>query len=110
MENITNPQELIAAVASFAPDYYVGVRNPKWIDAQHTRVECEVNFKHVGFEEWTPFCADPADFMPYSKQIFDECAAGKWGVVAEYVAPVDPSPEPVVAAGNQANVTGAQTL
>jgi hypothetical protein len=95
-------------VAQFAGNYYVAVRNLRWVHAEPTMIECEVNFSHVGFEEWTPFCADPNDYMPYSKQLFDECVAGNWGSIAEYVPP--PEPEPVVVAENQPSVEGAQTL
>lgn len=77
MFNGIQPQD----VAQFAGNYYVAVRNPYWLNAEHTLIECEVNFNHVGFEEWTPFCADPNDYMPYSKLIFDECVAGNWGLL-----------------------------
>ena len=95
-------------VAQFEGNYYVAVRNPRWLNAEHTLIECEVNFSHVGFEEWTPFCADPNDYMPYSKPLFNECAAGQWGTVVEYVPP--PEPEPVVIAENQPEAQGVQTL
>jgi len=107
METPFNKEELLNAVQSFAPDFYVAVRNPVWANAANTVIACEVNFKHVGFEEWTPFCADPNDFMPYSKQIFDECVAGQWGAVAAYVEPINTYQE---AAENQPIVQGAQTL
>ena len=67
---------------------YSAVKNCKWVNAEHTQIECEVNFDHVGFEEWTPFCADPTDmFAPYCKEIFDKASNGDFGVVEEYVAP-----------------------
>ena len=52
--------------------YFKAVRNPVWANAEHTRITCDVDFSHVNFEQWTPFCADPSDYMPYSKIIFDE--------------------------------------
>ena len=94
------------SVAQFADQYFVAVKNPEWVNAEHTLIKCDVNFAHVGFEEWTPFCADPNDFMPYSKQIFDECAVGKWGFIKEYVAPI--IEETVIQ--EQPTVIGAQTL
>lgn len=101
----------IQDVAQFAGNYYVAVRNPYWLNAEHTLIECEVNFNHVGFETWTPFCADPKDYMPYSKQIFDECVAGNWGAIAEYIPPVVHDESTVVEVGaNQPTSTGAQTL
>lgn len=73
---------------------YKSVKNCKWVNAEHTQIDCEVNFDHVGFEEWTPFCADPTDmFAPYCKEIFDKAAAGEFGEVAEYVAPPEPLPQ-----------------
>lgn len=103
MEQTIQPTD----VAQFAPEYYTAVRNVSWNNAEHTSLTCEVNFLHVGFEEWTPFCADPRDYMPYSKKLFDECVAGKWGPVAEYIVPVEPEP-PVVQP--QPVTQGVQTL
>jgi hypothetical protein len=88
MENI-KPSD----VAQFEGNYYIAVRNLKWVDVEHTKIDCEVNFSHVGFEEWTPFCADPNDYMPYSKQLFDECISGKWGDIAEFI--IIPPSEPL---------------
>ena len=70
---------------------YKAVRNLKWVNAEHTQIDCEVNFDHVGFEEWSPFTADPTDeFAPYCKEIFDKAVAGEFGEVAEYVAFIEP--------------------
>jgi hypothetical protein len=66
--------------------YYTDIKNPRWNDAEHITIECEVNFNHLP-EEYVPFTAHPDDVMPYSKQIFDECVAGQWGEVVEYVPP-----------------------
>ena len=101
----------VQSILSFGPNYFVAVRNPRFANAEHTLIACEVNFKHVDFEEWTPFTADPGDYMPYSQTIFDECLAEKWGTVAEYVPP--PPPEeyvPIEAAPDQPVTTGTQTL
>ena len=74
---------IYTAIMSYSPNFYTAVRNPQWVDAAHTQIKCEVNFKHVGFEEWTPFTADPTDEMPYSKDIFDRAVAGEFGEVAQ---------------------------
>lgn len=66
--------------------HFTAVRNPKWANATHTQIECEVNFRHL-YDEWVSFCADPTDMAPYSKEIFDRCAAGEFGDVVEYVSP-----------------------
>jgi hypothetical protein len=97
-------------VARFEGNYYVAVRVPRWANAEHTMIDCMVNFNHVNFETWTPFCADPTDYMPYSKQIFDECVAGKWGPVDDFIVPITEYSENRVATEPQPNVQGAQTL
>jgi hypothetical protein len=95
-------------VAQFAGNYYSSVRNPKWNDAEHTSIACEVNFSHVAFEEWTPFCVNPQDYMPYSRLLFDEITIGNWGDVAEFVPPVEP--EVVIATEPQPEAIGTQSL
>ena len=75
-------------------EFYTQVRNPKWVNQDHTMVDCEVNFNHLP-DEFVPFTADQNDVMEYSKTIFDECVAGDYGPIAEYVAPpvyVAPTP------------------
>ena len=67
-------------------EFYTQVRNPKWVNQDHTMVDCEVNFNHLP-DEFVPFTADPTDVMEYSKTIFDECVAGDYGPIADYVAP-----------------------
>jgi len=66
---------------------YTQVLNPQWANAEHTLINCDVDFDDLK-EELVPFTADPND--PYntaSKEIFDDCVAGKYGQVAEYVTP-----------------------
>lgn len=74
-------------------EFYSQVKNPVWADAEHTRVNCEVDFGHLD-DEFVPFTADPTDSMEYSKTIFDECVAGQYGTIGEYVAPPAPAPAP----------------
>lgn len=71
---------------------YTAVKNPVWADAEHTIINCEVDFDDLS-EEFVPFTADPNDtYNPSSKQIFDDCKAGMYGVVGEYV-PYAPTAE-----------------
>jgi hypothetical protein len=64
---------------------YINVTNPIWSNQEHSTIDCEVTFETIGT---VPFTANPLDTSnPSSKQIFDQCAAGDYGVVAEYVPP-----------------------
>jgi len=66
---------------------YTNVKNPIWSNIEHTAIDCEVDFDDLQ-EDFVPFTANPLDTSnPSSKQIFDECVAGDYGPVAEYVPP-----------------------
>lgn len=66
---------------------YTSVTNPIWADAENTIINCIVDFTADGVGT-VPFTANPLDTSnPSSKQIFDECVAGDYGPVAEYVPP-----------------------
>lgn len=67
---------------------YTAVKNPVWANAEHTIINCEVDFDDLS-EEFVPFTADPNDtYNPSSKPIFDDCKNEVYGPVAPYVAPV----------------------
>lgn len=75
---------------------YTNVKNPKWANQEHTLIDCEVDFDDLD-DVFVPFTANPLDTgNPSSKQIFDECVAGDYGVVAEYV-PYVPTQEELAA-------------
>ena len=64
---------------------YTSVTNPSWVNAEHSEINCNVDFVGVGI---VPFTANPLDTSnSSSKQIFDECVAGDYGTIAEYVPP-----------------------
>lgn len=64
---------------------YKIVKNPKWINIEHTLIDCDVDFDVIGI---VPFTADPLDKSnPSSLKIFEECVNGKWGEIKEYVPP-----------------------
>jgi hypothetical protein len=65
---------------------FVGVRNPKWLNAEHTRLNCEVNFSHLP-EDWVWFTAVPFGDLEHTHDIFERCAAGEFGEVEEYQPP-----------------------
>ena len=73
---------------------YSSVTNPIWVNAEHTLVNCTVNFDAIGNEsEVVPFTASPNDVEAHSREIFKQCVAGEFGPIAAYVAP-PPLPEP----------------
>jgi hypothetical protein len=74
---------------------YTQVRNLQWANTAHTYINCEVNFEDLK-EEFLPFTATPEDIYAHGREIFARCAAGEFGVVAEYVPP--------------ANIVGAEAL
>lgn len=66
---------------------YTSVTNPIWADAENNVINCIVDFTADGVGI-VPFTANPLDTSnPSSKQIFDECVAGDYGTIAEYVPP-----------------------
>lgn len=65
---------------------YTTVRNPKWANAEHTMIDCEVDFDDLR-EEFVPFTAMQSGDTAHGHEIFAKCVAGEFGVVAEY-APV----------------------
>lgn len=64
---------------------YTSVTNPQWANAEHTVINCDVDFTDIGT---VPFTANPLDTSnPSSKEIYNQCVAGDYGPVAEYVPP-----------------------
>ncbi len=79
---------------------YTQVLNPTWANAEHTTINCDVDFDDLR-EELVPFAANATGDYEHSHKIFAECVAGKYGSIAEYVAPLVPEyvapPEPTKA-------------
>lgn len=69
---------------------YTDVKNPQWANAEHTAINCDVDFDDLR-EEYVPFTAVASGDYEHSHKIYAECVEGKWGVIAEYVEP--PVPE-----------------
>ena len=59
------------------------VRNPKWINAEHTLLNCEVDFDELD-EEYVEFTANPNDIEEHGKQIYADCVAGNYGEIEEF--------------------------
>lgn len=74
---------------------YTQVLNPQWANAEHTAINCNVDFDDLR-EELVPFTAVASGDYEHSHQIFAECVAGQYGEIAEYVAPpvVEYTPPP----------------
>ena len=70
---------------------YTQVLNLQWANAEHTAINCNVNFDDLS-EELVPFTAVASGDYEHSHKIFAECVAGQYGEIAEYVAP-PPVPE-----------------
>jgi hypothetical protein len=72
---------------------YTQVLNPQWANAEHTAINCDVDFDDLR-EELVPFTAVASGDYEHSHQIFVECVAGNYGPIEEYVAPPAPAPAP----------------
>jgi hypothetical protein len=79
---------------------YTKVLNPTWANAEHTTINCDVDFDDLN-EALVPFAANASGDYEHSHKIFAECVEGKYGSIAEYVAPLVPEyvapPEPTKA-------------
>lgn len=66
---------------------YTEVINPRWANAGHTAIDCDVHFVGLGF---IPFTANQDDQYPHTVEIFTRAVAGDFGVLSEYLAPATP--------------------
>jgi hypothetical protein len=62
----------------------MNARNLIWSDADHTAIDCEVEHEIYG---WIPFTASPSDVAAHGREIFEQCASGEFGIIAEYIPP-----------------------
>ena len=65
---------------------YTQVLNPTWANAEHTAINCDVDFDDLR-EEFVPFTAVASNDYDHAHEIFARCVAGDWGPVAEYIPP-----------------------
>jgi len=107
------------------------VTDPSWDNAEHTLITCTVKFGH--FDDAMPFTASVYDVEAHGRAIYADLVAGRYGEIAEYIAPPAPPPPPPVTkeslmrelarisaqiealdsgtvAATQPTVTGAETL
>lgn len=70
----------------FSPRIVVNrIKNPRWADAAHTAIDCDVDFEHLD-EVYVPFTANPQDIEPHGLGIYNVILASGMEI-AEYVAP-----------------------
>lgn len=60
--------------------------NPRWANAEHTAIDCSITTSQFG-EEVLPFTASSTDVEAHGRQIFADITSGRYGSVAEYIAP-----------------------
>lgn len=69
---------------------FTHIRNPRWLNAEHTVLDCEVNFDHLDDEYVFYGCySNMPDHEITGKKIFSEVTSGMWGPIEEYIAPDD---------------------
>jgi hypothetical protein len=71
---------------------YSNVLSVQWANAEHTAINCMVNFDDLR-EELVPFTAVAQGDYPHSHEIFARCVAGDFGAITEYVPPALPTIE-----------------
>lgn len=76
--------------------------NPRWLNEEHTIIDCEITTSQFG-DEILPFTASKNDIEPHGRSIFADIVAGAYGPIMDYVAP-EPFQE------DQPTVEGVQTL
>jgi hypothetical protein len=60
--------------------------NPRWSNAAHTTVDCEITTSQLG-SEVIPFTASQTDVEAHGRAIFAAIVAGEYGPIGDYVAP-----------------------
>jgi hypothetical protein len=75
---------------------YSNVSSVQWANAEHTAINCMVNFDDLR-EELVPFTAVAQGDYPHSHEIFARCVAGDFGTIAEYIPPPQPTTEQLAA-------------
>lgn len=64
------------------------VKNPKWANPNHSVIECDVDFDELD-ENYVSFGAMESGDVAHTHEIFSRCIAGEFGLIAEYVSPID---------------------
>jgi hypothetical protein len=67
----------------------ISLKNPRWANAEHTAIDCEITTSQFG-DEVLPFTASPIDVEAHGCTIFKDIVAGKYGDIAEYIPTIEP--------------------
>lgn len=71
------------------------LKNPIWVNAEHTMIDCFITTSQFGDEE-LPFTADPNDCEAHGRSLFARIVGGEFGPIGEYVPPepeLGPTPD-----------------
>lgn len=61
------------------------LKNPVWIDKEHTAINCQITTSQFG-DEILPFTASPNDSEEHGRIIFNNLIDGKYGPISEFKA------------------------
>jgi hypothetical protein len=65
---------------------YTNVKNPKWVDAEQSKIDCEVDFVDL-LDEYVPYTASANDFAEHCRTIYQQLIDGVYGPIAPYELP-----------------------
>lgn len=74
------------------------LKNPRWANAEHTAIDCEITTSQFG-DEVLPFTADSNDVEPHGRAIFADILTGKYGKIVEYIPSSLSAPLPTQSSG-----------
>ena len=57
--------------------------NPKWVDKEHTAIDCIITTSQLG-EELLPFTARMDDVEPHGRALFQQLISGVFGPISEF--------------------------
>lgn len=75
-------------------------KNLQWENAEHTAFSCIVKYEEFNVE--VPAGINPTDQYAHSQEIWTKGNAGDYGIIAEYVAPIENEASQSISEGTQA--------
>jgi len=67
----------------------IDAKNPRWANAEQTRISVEAKWEHLESEGYLGFGANSDDPEAHGRDLYQRCVAGEFGTVADYVAKTD---------------------